>query len=180
MTIKGSGSSSIRRRKAEASVRGSGNIATSAGGLCRRERPNQALPQADHEPAARSQLQNGEVVGEVLGVGRADLYIDDCDALSVVALKAVDWHLVTMPRTRANLGLALPVIGTLATTSPRGNTRRVLVGLCQILRSGSRGPYPRCSDRNTNYRFDIVNHVSRHPDVRCEDDLGGGGRVGCR
>ena len=50
---------------------------------------------ADHQPAVRTQYR--QVIGDVLGVGRADTDIDQGDAIPIGGLQVVGGHLVLVP-----------------------------------------------------------------------------------
>ena len=58
-------------------------------------RLTQAAAVADHQPAMRA--QHGQVVGDVLGVGRTDADVDQGDAVAVIGLQVIGRHLVAVP-----------------------------------------------------------------------------------
>ncbi len=60
-----------------------------------RLRLTQAAAMADHQPAMRT--QHGQMVGDVLGVGRADTDIHQRHAVAVAGDQVIGRHLVTVP-----------------------------------------------------------------------------------
>ena len=58
-------------------------------------RLTQAAAVADHQPAMRT--QHSQVIGDVLGIGRADADVDQGHAMAIVGDQVIGRHLVTVP-----------------------------------------------------------------------------------
>ena len=86
----------------------------------------QAGAVADHDPRVRA--QHGDVVGDGLGVGRADADVDEADAAAVVALEVVGRHLRQARRWRAAL------VAGVGAGAPRDHVARLHEGAVRAAR----------------------------------------------
>ncbi len=66
-------------------------------------RLTQAAAVTNHQPAMRT--QDCQVIGDVLGVGRADADVDQCHAMAVFGDQMVGRHLIAVPDHAGDDGL---------------------------------------------------------------------------
>ena len=92
---------------------------------------------ADHQPAMRA--QHRDVVGDVLGVGRADADVDQADAAPVGAHEVIGGHLEAMPDDAVAMSLSASSAGVTRSIDHVARQHQLLdaIARAQLLRDPS-------------------------------------------